>query len=127
MIPNGNDYKIFYVKEMIKSYISDVYDIYIVFLFARYCGGVTKRYKVIAHSSKRRKNKTTQDEKHAFVAFPACLFVCLLVCFCNFLPGTLRLRYHDKELCTSFAVSVESNLPWPSTSLRPFSSNYPEP
>ena len=31
MIPNGNDYKIFYVKEMIKSYISDVYDIYIVF------------------------------------------------------------------------------------------------
>ena len=125
MIPNGNDYKIYYGKQMIKSYSSDIYDIYIVFFLLGLWR--SKRYKVIVHSSKRSKNSTTHDEKHAFVAFPACLFVCLLVCFCNFLPGTLRLRYHDKELCTSFAVSVESNLPWPSTSLRPFSSNYPEP
>ena len=31
MIPNGNDYKIYYGKQMIKSYSSDIYDVYIVF------------------------------------------------------------------------------------------------
>ena len=84
MIPNGNDYKIYYGKQMIKSYSSDIYDIYICFLFARFCGGVnvTKLLYILRNEEKIAQRMTKNMLLSLFLLAYLCVCLFVFVTFC---------------------------------------------
>ena len=76
MIPNGNDYKIFYGKQMIKSYSSDIYDIYIVFL------NVTKLLYILRNDEKITQRTTKNMLLSLFLLAYLCVCLFVFVTFC---------------------------------------------